>query len=265
VGVSPRRRARDSLYDQRLFRFAFIAALCASLTVGHRGQVRAEEELSPQVRSARAHYHAGQAYFRQGELERALAEFQASARDDARPELDYNIGLTCDRLGDATRAIDAYRKFLAARPDVAERSEIEARMLALERAVGELQIDSRMRGASVTLDGVLLDAGHLGQPIRVNAGRHEIVARKEALLTQQRTVEAEARKRTVIEIDPREPERGLDRRAKLGIGLGVSGALLVVAGVALGVYFGTRSPSPFDPGGAAGVVSVRPLALGVAP
>jgi tetratricopeptide (TPR) repeat protein len=223
----------------------------------------ADEELSPETRTARAHYRAGQAYFRQGELRRALAEFKAAARDDARPELDYNIALTHDRLGDAARAIDGYRRFLAARPDAAERHELEARIVTLERSVGELVIHTRVRGAAVLLDGEIVDTLSYNRPLRVTEGAHELSASKAPLMTQRRTVRTVAGKRVEVEIDPREGDGGLDRRARLGIGLGVGAAVLVLTGVALGVYFGTRDPEAFDPGGAGGVVTVRPVALGV--
>lgn len=222
----------------------------------------APAELEPETRAARAHFRAGQAYFQAGDLRRALLEFQASQRDDWRPELDYNIGLTYDRLGDAARAIEAYRRFLVARPGSEEKALLQVRMVTLERSVGELVVLSKVIGATITVDDELLDVLHIGQPLRLTAGAHALAASKEGLFSSRATARVEAGKRIVVELDPRAArEAGLERRTKLGIGLGVAGGLLVVAGVALGVYFGTREPEPFDPGGTAGVIAVRPIAL----
>jgi tetratricopeptide (TPR) repeat protein len=227
---------------------------------------RADEavpDLDAMARAARAHFQAGQAYYKRGDLRRALAEFKAATRDAARPELDYNIGLTYERLGDAARAIEAYQRYLAARPGDELTGDLTARVAALERSVGELVVSSRVMGAAVALDGEVLDAQALGRPLRVTEGRHELTASKEPLLPQHRTVRVEAGQRVIVDIDPREADRGLDRRTRIAIGVGVGAAVVVIVGVALGVYFGTRAPAPVDPGGAAGVVGVRPLALGM--
>ena len=57
------------------------------------------------VAAARAHFQAGQIYFQQGNLNRALNEFREAARDVDLPALDYNIARTYDLLGDAARAV----------------------------------------------------------------------------------------------------------------------------------------------------------------
>ncbi len=224
--------------------------------------LRADEtELSLQTQAARAHYRAGQVYFRSGELRRALAEFRAAQLDDARPELDYNLGLTLDRLGDAAAAIDAYRRFLSVRPDSEERSRLEQRILVLERSVGELELKSRVVGASITIDDEPLGASRVEAAVRLTVGSHVVVASKDGYVSTRLTVQIAAGTRARLAIDPHlSSDATLSRKAKLGIGLGVGGGVLAVTGIVLGVYFGTREPAPFDPGGAAGVVAVRPLA-----
>jgi hypothetical protein len=224
-------------------------------------QASDDDALTPGTRAARAHFHAGQAYFRRGELRRALAEFQLARQDDARPELDYNLGLTYDRLGDAARAIDAYRRFLAAGPEPSSRAEVEDRLAALEPLVGELVLATQVPDALITVDGEPLPVGAAARPLRLTSGAHTIVAAKEPWLPQRRSVQVKAGQRVELAIDPRHPQRGIDRRTKLGIGLGVGAAGVAIVAIALGVYFGTRAPGAYDPGGAAGVVGVRPLAL----
>ncbi len=128
--------------------------------------------------AAPEHYDAGRTYFQAGDLRRAIVEFRAAQRDDDRPPLDYNLGVCFERLGDAARAVDAFRRFLARQADVPDRPALEARIAALEQRVGVLMLVSSTPEASFTVDdeAVLVPADRL---LRLTAGHHHVVASKE--------------------------------------------------------------------------------------
>ena len=84
---------------------------------------------------AHAFFARGIKLFAQGHYDGALAAFEAARRDDALPELAYDMALTAERLGRLQDAIDYYREYLrkAQAPTDAER--VQAHIEALERRV----------------------------------------------------------------------------------------------------------------------------------
>jgi tetratricopeptide (TPR) repeat protein len=80
---------------------------------------------------------AGAAAFQAGRYDEALRYYQQAYELSQRPELLYNIGQAADRARDDATALDAFRRYLAAAPDAANRVEIEGRIHALERSVAE--------------------------------------------------------------------------------------------------------------------------------
>lgn len=81
---------------------------------------------------AREAFDAGRAALDAGRPEDALMSFREAYRLSGRPELLYNIGLVEDRLRHDRPARDAFRGYLDAVPDAANRASVEDRLRVLE-------------------------------------------------------------------------------------------------------------------------------------
>ncbi len=115
-----------------------IAALSlAPLSVraeGKRPRAPLPEAMQPEA-EAKALFQAGAAALGDGRYQAALEHFSRSYELSERPELLYNIGVAHDRLRHDREALEAFEGYLAARPDAANRSDVEARMTVLRRAL----------------------------------------------------------------------------------------------------------------------------------
>lgn len=84
---------------------------------------------------ARDLFKSGKAAYEAGNYNDALAFFEQSYERSGRAALLYNIGQTADRLRQDDKAIDSFIKYLAQTPpDAPNRSEVKARLQALENA-----------------------------------------------------------------------------------------------------------------------------------
>ncbi len=84
---------------------------------------------------ARGAFAAGQAAYTAGRFAEALGYFERAYELTREPDLLYNIATVHDRLRHDAQALDAYRRYLEARPDAEDRANIEARVRVLEEAV----------------------------------------------------------------------------------------------------------------------------------
>ncbi len=202
-----------------------------------------------ELTAARGHFQAGQVYYEQGDYRRALIEFREAAADADRPELDYNLAMTYERLGDAARARRSYQRFLERAPTTADRVVVEARIAELDPKIGSLVIVSKVGGATFRLDDEPVQPEALGQPIFVTAGHHRLVASKDGYSSRAIEVELVGRFTTRVALDPTR-----SGRAKIAIAVAVSvvAATAVVLGAVLGAkYLGpTAEPvkGTFPPG-----------------
>lgn len=84
---------------------------------------------------ARGAFAAGQAAYTAGRFAEALGYFERAYELTREPDLLYNIATVHDRLRHDAQALDAYRRYLEARPDADDRANIEARVRVLEGAI----------------------------------------------------------------------------------------------------------------------------------
>ncbi len=84
---------------------------------------------------ARGAFQAGEAAYRAGRFDDALSYFRRAYELTNEPDVLYNIATVLDRLRRDQEALDAYRRYLDARPDSADRANIEARISVLERSI----------------------------------------------------------------------------------------------------------------------------------
>ncbi len=92
---------------------------------------RAQQDKSDET--ARIHFKAGTSYYDTGDYELALREFNRSYELSGRPELQYNISLTYEKLGDLEAAIQALEKYLNEAKDIPNRKTLELRLTNLNK------------------------------------------------------------------------------------------------------------------------------------
>ena len=85
-------------------------------------------------RRARAvkHFDQAEAFFLAKAYDKAAAESLAAYHEVPKPGLLFNVGLCRENMGDATGAIEAYRRYLGADPHGGKSVEARARVAALE-------------------------------------------------------------------------------------------------------------------------------------
>ena len=89
---------------------------------------------------ARALFEAGRVAFDAREYERALRYFTEAYELSRRPRLQYNIGVTAERLGRLEEALAAYQRYLREEePEGPQRGEAEERVTALGPEVARLR------------------------------------------------------------------------------------------------------------------------------
>lgn len=96
---------------------------------------------------ARSHFESGKAAYQAGQYELALAEFQRSFELSHKPQLQYNLGLSYDRLRRDGEALEAFEAYLNWEPNGERSAEVQARVAALKRAIG-----ARMVGPTTATD-----------------------------------------------------------------------------------------------------------------
>lgn len=124
-----------------------LIALAAAGTLGSRAHA---QQAGGRDAEARMLFQAGQVAFEEGRFENALEYFRRSYDLSGRAELLYNIGTAADRLRMDRDALEAFRRYVAERPDAPNRAEVEARIGVLERAVAAASAGSSGGGAAAS-------------------------------------------------------------------------------------------------------------------
>jgi hypothetical protein len=214
--------------------------LWVALVIGWAATAAAGEE---DPNAARGHFQAGQAYLARGELRRALAEFLSARRELDRPELDFNVARTYDRLGDAARALDFYHRYLERSPNADDRAAVDSRIAALEPLVGTLRIECEVPGALVTVDEDLNPTA-IGQGVRMTAGRHRVTAAKDGYASRTVSVDVVGEREAHVKVDPvREVVVIKPKRRTWVWGIVAGGLVLVGGSIALGIALTTYKDS----------------------
>lgn len=98
------------------------------------------------------HYERSRAYYAAGRYRAAAAELETAIRLDPRGyNLYFDLGLVYERIGQIDRAIEAYRHYLHATPDPAERERTERILARLQGARNEIADIQRRWGHADTL------------------------------------------------------------------------------------------------------------------
>jgi len=124
---------RHRLVGQGTVAFGFAVALalaigCLAGILLLPGVARAED-----TAAAREHYQKGTAFYDLGRYQDAAKEFEAAYEAKNDPALLYNLAQSHRLAGNTEQALHFYRTYLRRVPKAANRSEIEERIMALEK------------------------------------------------------------------------------------------------------------------------------------
>jgi tetratricopeptide (TPR) repeat protein len=89
----------------------------------------------PDRQAAQRHFERGRALYETGHYDEALVEFETAQKLKPLPELDYNIARTDERREAWGEAADAYERYLAAKPDAQDASDLRGRIEVLRARV----------------------------------------------------------------------------------------------------------------------------------
>ncbi len=125
-------------------------------------------------KSAREHFEKGVELFRRSEAATALGEFEAADREHHAPAITYNIARALEALGRVHGAIAAYEKYIVEAGESGEfTSSATVAIAELKSKSTRLRVETKPAGASVRVDGVLIDEKS-PVVVYVLAGRHNI-------------------------------------------------------------------------------------------
>jgi tetratricopeptide (TPR) repeat protein len=118
------------------------------------------EHIDPKTRAAndaaaREYFEAGRAAFEQADYEGALVYFRHAYRMSGRPALQYNIGVSADRLQREKEALEAFQFYLAQTENPTREAEVRGRIEALQQSIAEREATERaLQEASIRYEAI---------------------------------------------------------------------------------------------------------------
>jgi hypothetical protein len=121
----------------------------------------------------------GTELYAHGDYAAALEKFKAAYDVFPSPKLWFNIGQANRDLGRPVDALEAFQHFLADAPDAPAETISEARQSSAElrSKLGRLEITCATGDAEVTVDGKLVGATPLVDPVWTTPGTHQVAVR----------------------------------------------------------------------------------------
>jgi tetratricopeptide (TPR) repeat protein len=175
---------RLALYLEIMARGLGIArtALCIlALLLGTGVPAPSDAQGSPDDAAAREYFERGRAAFEQADYESALVYFRHAYRLSKRGELQYNIGVTADRLQRETEALEAFEHYLEETESPTREPEVRERIEALRRSIAErdaaqrtlerASVPSPLSAGGAAVDGARMDKSAIvGSSVLASAG-----------------------------------------------------------------------------------------------
>jgi tetratricopeptide (TPR) repeat protein len=126
-------------------------------------------------------YSEAEQAFAVGDYRKAVDLFRQADKQVPRAELEYNIALTYEAMGDKPSALEAYRSYLRRAPASSDRSEVEASVTRLAKDLGKIEQQQLTVLTSPAGATVLIDAqakGFSPWTGEVQTGRHQLTVRR---------------------------------------------------------------------------------------
>ena len=137
--VTELRSAPSDLYLEGMeHRGLWVRGFCVCLlALALVGSVNAKAEEAPDDAAGRAYFERGRQAFESADYESALTYFRHAYRLSRRGELQYNIGVTADRLQREEEALEAFQRYLKESEDPTRAAEARERIEVLETSIAE--------------------------------------------------------------------------------------------------------------------------------
>jgi tetratricopeptide (TPR) repeat protein len=148
-------------------------------------------EVAPEVEQARAHFQRGAAFYKEGNFDAALAEFNRAFLVLPNYRVLYNIGQVQVERHDyvaAQRAFEDYLRQGGADVPSERREQVERDIANLKTRISELRVTSNVPGGVLSVDGVAVGTLPLKEPLRVSAGVRRLSLSKPGYITAERVV-----------------------------------------------------------------------------
>lgn len=114
----------------------------------------------------------GRAALHDGRFDDALRLFRSATESSVDPSVWLEVGDAADRLRDDGTALDAYERYLVARPDAPDRAEIRARIAVLRTVLERGAMPTRAANIPDFIPAeTILDALRSAPPEPVGLGR----------------------------------------------------------------------------------------------
>src|SRR5262245_39990871 len=102
---------------------------------------------TPDEEIARAHFATGLSYYDSDRYASAVKEFLEAYRLSHKPELLYNVARAYEKLDDAGRATEYYKRYLQAFPKSNEKHQIQNTLARFAPRVATLSIRTSVGGS----------------------------------------------------------------------------------------------------------------------
>jgi tetratricopeptide (TPR) repeat protein len=140
---------------ERAWGTAFRIALALGIVIGMLGSATlGSAQSKADDAAAREHFERGRVAFAETAYEEALVHFREAYRLSHRGQLQYNIGISADRLRRDDEALEAFEHYLAETENPSRAQEVQKRIEALRLAIAEREQRERAlaEAASVRYD-----------------------------------------------------------------------------------------------------------------
>jgi tetratricopeptide (TPR) repeat protein len=247
----------------RSYRVSVAVRLVSALLAMSSAVPATAQETGDAMDDARTHFEQGVALAGEDKWEEAQIEFGRSVEAYPTAPGLLNLGLSLRHLGRNVEALASFRRFLdefGASADAQDITDAREQVTQLEPLLARLAIRVNVVGAALAVDERGAGSAPLAEPVWVEAGTHEVVAR-DGDRTARETVTVGAGEQIDVElafdvvpvVGPGD-ETGAAAAADGGIDpvvfwslLGVTGAAAVAWGVTGGLALDANSDYSADP------------------
>ena len=156
---------------------------------------------------AKTHFLKGKALVEEGAYDQAIVELKASY--DLKPVaiVLYNIAVCYDEMHRFGKAIDYYARFLTEGQGESKAllDEVDARVKAIQKFIGQLAVAVDQAGAEVIVDGELIGISPL-KKVSLETGEHDLLVRKTGFEDTKQKFTIVSGERTEIDVKMVESE-----------------------------------------------------------
>src|SRR4051812_11846152 len=138
---------------------------------------------------AKETFSAGKKLFGEGKYAEAVKRFEEAYSLKPHPLIFFNIGKCYELIGDAGKAMKAYREYLRALPDANDRQAVTDSVTNLERklrdrGLQQITVFADPPAAKIEIDGK--DVGASPATIELSGGSHKLVVKAQGFQTVER-------------------------------------------------------------------------------